>query len=340
MNVKYNLIMMEDNLKSIKRSFLFWIIFILIIAIAFLCSKNKIFRVLDETDFFNQVFGSTPEWVAKEIAKVRDKKEETDIMISSIDNDESTLVVVTEKRETLTGYENIEKAENIDDSILAAIEPIQKNQYKEEEEVNSEVQTEFANTHFPQVSNIESTTTKTSDDLTKILTEKKIEKPKETEVSESADKVIEKSTEVAKTTQKTKLLLYFVVIDSDGALIRYEIERNVPKTMTPLTVALNSLLQGPTIGELEKGYVSVIPQGTKLLSASISNRIATLNFSDEFTRNGYGVDGLIGQLMQVVYTATAFSSIDSVQFLIDGQKKEYLGEGVWIGTPLGRSSFK
>jgi spore germination protein GerM len=45
--------------------------------------------------------------------------------------------------------------------------------------------------------------------------------------------------------------------------------------------------------------------------------------------------------MQVVYTATAFSTVDSVQILIDGEKKEYLGsEGVWIGSPLARSSFR
>ena len=44
--------------------------------------------------------------------------------------------------------------------------------------------------------------------------------------------------------------------------------------------------------------------------------------------------------MQIVYTATEFSTVKSVQFLIDGQKKEYLGsEGVWIGSPLSRTSF-
>lgn len=330
--------MEEDKYKSIKRSILFWTIFILIIAIAFLCTKDKIYRVLGETDFFNQVFGSTPEWVAKKIAKVYEKENETDIIFSPIDNDESSLIVVTEKRDNLPRVENIEKINIIDDSLLAAIEPLQNDEKSDFDEAFINNQENFTNEHFPQVSNIEKTTT-TSDDLTKILTEKNLSKKNE-DVTKEVQKAEEKTSNVVVTKEKTKLLLYFVIIDSDGALIRYEIERNVPKTLTPLTAALNSLLQGPTIGELEKGYVSVIPEGTKLLSASISNRIATLNFSDEFTRNGYGVDGFIGQLMQVVYTATAFSSIDSVQFLIDGQKKEYLGEGVWIGTPLGRSSFK
>ena len=43
--------------------------------------------------------------------------------------------------------------------------------------------------------------------------------------------------------------------------------------------------------------------------------------------------------MQIVYTATEYSTVNSVQILIDGQKKEYLSEGVWIGSPLSRSSF-
>nr|WP_257225304.1 GerMN domain-containing protein [Treponema parvum] len=52
------------------------------------------------------------------------------------------------------------------------------------------------------------------------------------------------------------------------------------------------------------------------------------------------MEGYLGQLMQIVYTATSFSTVDSVQFLIEGQKKDYLGsEGVWIGSPLARSSF-
>ena len=72
------------------------------------------------------------------------------------------------------------------------------------------------------------------------------------------------------------------------------------------------------------------------------NGVASLNFSDAFEYSqSYGVEGYLAQLMQIVYTATSFPTVSSVQFLIEGQKKEYLGsEGVWIGGPLGRASFK
>lgn len=135
--------------------------------------------------------------------------------------------------------------------------------------------------------------------------------------------------------------LCFIAIGADGFVERKEVNRAVPKTNTPLTAALTALLEGPGIPELEKGYISLIPAGTKLLSASVQSKTAYINFSQEFAFNKYGEQGYLGQLMQVVYTATAFNTIDNVQFLIDGEKNEYLGsEGVWIGTPLARYNFK
>ena len=99
-------------------------------------------------------------------------------------------------------------------------------------------------------------------------------------------------------------------------------------------------IKGPNSSEAAKGYKSLIPSGTRLLSASVRDGIAYLNFSEDFEFNYVGVDGYLGQLMQIVYTATEFSTVKGVQFLIEGQKKEYLGsEGVWIGTPLARNSF-
>lgn len=145
-------------------------------------------------------------------------------------------------------------------------------------------------------------------------------------------------TEAAK--PSTDLQLCFIAIDSDGTVVRREIVRTVDKTNTPLTASLKALLAGPSLNEMEKGTMSLIPEGTKLLSASITDRVAYLSFSDEFNINKYGVEGYIGQLMQIVYTATAFSTIDSVQFLINGQKQNYLAEGVWIGSPLPRTTFK
>ena len=165
-------------------------------------------------------------------------------------------------------------------------------------------------------------------------TETKTESSKNTEPEEKQPTQI--TTPVAKMDQH----LFFIIISGDGSVIRKEVVRQIPKTNTPLTAAINALLAGPNMSELENDYMSLIPEGTKLLGASVNNGVATINFSENFLFNKYGVEGIYGQLMQVVYTATAFSNIDSVQFLIEGAKQDYLGEGVYVGAPLPRSVFR
>ena len=140
----------------------------------------------------------------------------------------------------------------------------------------------------------------------------------------------------AANTIKTKIC--FVAIDSDGPVIRKEVTRSVEKD-SPMGDALRMLLAGPSSTEAKTGCRSLIPEGTRLLSASVKNGIANLNFSEEFQFNQFGAEGSLAQLMQVVYTATNFSTVKGVQILIEGQKRDYLTEGVWIGSPLNRSSF-
>lgn len=154
--------------------------------------------------------------------------------------------------------------------------------------------------------------------------------------SENQQKIEVQPTNVAKMDQH----LFFIVISGDGSVVRKEVIRQIPKTNTPLTAAINALLTGPNLIESNDGYVSLIPEGTKLLGASVNNGVATINFNENFLFNKYGVEGIYAQLMQVVYTATSFSNIDSVQFLIEGAKQEYLGEGVYVGAPLPRSVFR
>ena len=139
----------------------------------------------------------------------------------------------------------------------------------------------------------------------------------------------------------TELQLFFVNIDGDGAVVRQVIKRQVAKSDSPLTTAINLLLQGPdTTKSAERNCMSLIPAGTKLLSAKVQGGVAYLNFNEAFEINTYGVEGYIHQLEQIVFTATAFSTVNSVQFLIEGEKRDYLGsEGVLIASPLSRSSF-
>lgn len=134
--------------------------------------------------------------------------------------------------------------------------------------------------------------------------------------------------------------IYFVFIGEDGSVSRKTVERTTERNDSPLVTSINLLLAGPSAAETAKGCKTLIPDAVQLKSASVRDGIAYLNFNEEFEFNPVGVDGYFGQLMQIVYTATEFSTVKGVQFLIEGEKKEYLGsEGIWIGSPLSRGSF-
>ena len=134
--------------------------------------------------------------------------------------------------------------------------------------------------------------------------------------------------------------LFFVVIDNEGRVVRQEVLKDIPRSDSPLSDALNALFAGPSEQEAQRQIISLIPEGTRLLSAVVRDDVAYINVSEEFRFNGFGVEGSIAQLAQVVFTATTFPTVSSVQILIEGQRLEYLGgEGVWIGSPLARKDF-
>jgi len=149
------------------------------------------------------------------------------------------------------------------------------------------------------------------------------------------------STTPAEQVRQTRIAtLYFIRVEDDGTISRHEVKRTVPASDSPMSDALAALLQGPNADEISRSLVSLIPAGTRLISAQVRGSTAYLNFSEDFMYNKYGIEGYAGQLKQVVYTATGYSTVKDVQILIEGQTRDYLGgEGVYIGKPLSRSSF-
>lgn len=135
-------------------------------------------------------------------------------------------------------------------------------------------------------------------------------------------------------------VIYWVLVDPEGRLVPMRATRALPASSSPMSDALRALFASPSIDERKQGIRTLIPPETKLRSAQVKDGIAFINVSEEFQFNQYGIDGSLAQLAQVVFTATEFSTVKSVQFLIEGQKKDYLGaEGIWIGSPLSRTSF-
>ncbi|MCK4798067.1 MAG: GerMN domain-containing protein [Spirochaetes bacterium] len=135
-------------------------------------------------------------------------------------------------------------------------------------------------------------------------------------------------------------LLYYSVIQDNEKLKLVSVSRSISYTNTPLTQTLKSLLNGPVHDGNSSEIITNIPHNTKLLSVVIKDNTAYINFSKEFEFNSYGRESTIAQIKQVVYTATEFSNVKSVQILINGRVKTYLGgEGVVINKPLSRDDF-
>jgi len=134
-------------------------------------------------------------------------------------------------------------------------------------------------------------------------------------------------------------VLYFTQVDRSGTILRVKVDRKLPASDTPLTDVLKTLIAGPSEDEKRKGLISLIPPDTKLQTATVRDSTAYISFSEDFQYNTYGVEGYSGQLRQIVFTATEFSNIKDVQILIEGRRIDYLGEGIWIGSPISRDTL-
>ncbi|MCQ2591662.1 MAG: GerMN domain-containing protein [Treponema sp.] len=291
----------------------FIVLSFIVILILFFVKKDTIITNLQETRFFDRVFGTTPAFVEKHEPSEKKSKQ-------AQEEATGTLKIQTEKKQNKDSEKN-KKGDNAQTNVVSQQEKVEKIEKPEPKEIEKP--------------NVSATTSKVESE-----TKKTSEKPaSNTNVATENNSTA--TTSVKSEIKYTELSLCFVEIDSDGGVVRKMIKRTIPKNDSPLTTALKLLMQGPDNSmATEKNCRTLIPEGTKLLSAKVQDGVAILDFSENFEFNEYGVEGYNGQLMQIVYTATNFSTVKSVQFLIEGEKKEYLGsEGQWIGSPLSRNNF-
>ena len=134
--------------------------------------------------------------------------------------------------------------------------------------------------------------------------------------------------------------IYFTQIDKDGQIRQSRVTRRVPVSDSPMQDVLNILLAGPSSDEINRGILNLIPQNTRMVtSPTVRGSTAYINFSEDFMFNTFGVEGYVAQLRQIVWTVTEFSTVKDVQILVEGRRLDYLGEGIWIGSPINRQSF-
>ncbi|MDR0448128.1 MAG: GerMN domain-containing protein, partial [Treponema sp.] len=131
--------------------------------------------------------------------------------------------------------------------------------------------------------------------------------------------------------------VYLLKVDSTGTILWTTVKRELPASDSPLSDVMEALIKGPSVTEEKLGLISLIPKNVKILNTVVRGSTAYISFSENFLFNTYGVEGYVGQRSQIVLTATEFSNVKDVQILIDGKRVDYLGEGIWIGSPVGRN---
>lgn len=150
----------------------------------------------------------------------------------------------------------------------------------------------------------------------------------------------EKKTEPAPKLKKRNTRVFFIRATDSGHLSLRGTSIEISDDNSPLTFAIQALLKGPSLTERSHGMSSLIPEGSRLVSATVREGVAYLDFNEDFRFNPLGTDGYQAQLQQIVYTATEFPSVQSVQILVEGKKIDYLHEGIYVGEPLSRESFR
>ena len=183
---------------------------------------------------------------------------------------------------------------------------------------------------------------KISKTVTKSIKKPRIKKPiqkKKTTISPKQPTTKKTTTPTQKRAVQKHIKIYLTKYDDkDDKIILKPVYRSLKNTESPLRTALNQLLAGPTDAEDNSGYTSSIPGSVKILSLSIKNGVAYINFNSQF-EFGTGTKIMYSRVYQVVFTATQFSTVNKVQILLNGQKKtNFAGEGVDLSHSLSRRS--
>lgn len=127
-----------------------------------------------------------------------------------------------------------------------------------------------------------------------------------------------------------KITLYFPASDANGLV---PVERTVKMNDQEIIKTMFEELSNPPAG-LDKA----LPNGTRLLDAHVENGVATLNLSQEFRKNFNG--GSAGEqmvLFSIIDTLTTLPNVQSVQFLLEGEKKAAILHETDTSTPLKRN---
>ncbi|WP_088228649.1 GerMN domain-containing protein [Desulfosporosinus sp. FKB] len=128
-----------------------------------------------------------------------------------------------------------------------------------------------------------------------------------------------------------KLTLYFP--NTDGSALVPD-QRTVEVSNQEVIKAIFKELSSPP-----SGLETPLPKGTILRSAVVKDGVATLNLSSQFRKNfGGGSDAEIMTIYSIVDSITNLPDVQSVQFLLEGQKQDGILGNLDTSVPLKSNS--
>ena len=143
----------------------------------------------------------------------------------------------------------------------------------------------------------------------------------------SADNFLDNTGGEANYFQTVSMVLYFANKDGDK-LREIHLTKEYDSTVAMEQFVIQQLLDGvDSVQGLGNGYYDTIPEGTKLIKTTTKEGICYIDFNSEFLNKREGVsDEVI--IYSVVNSLAELSSVNKVQFTIDGVSVEKFGDGL------------
>lgn len=143
----------------------------------------------------------------------------------------------------------------------------------------------------------------------------------------SADNFIDNTGKETNYYQNVSMVLYFANKNGDK-LKETHVTRVYNGTVTMEQLVIQQLLAGTeTMEELGVGYYNTIPKGTSLIKTTTKEGIAYVDFTSEFLVKREGLSDEV-VVYSIVNSLAELSSVNKVQFTIDGLSVEKFGDGM------------
>ncbi|MBQ1880705.1 MAG: GerMN domain-containing protein [Lachnospiraceae bacterium] len=150
----------------------------------------------------------------------------------------------------------------------------------------------------------------------------------------TADSFITNTGEELNSYARTNVTLYFTDVTGSG-LKRYDEDIVYTSNMSVEKLAVETLIKGPAAVEEPDAYPTISPDA-KLLSVTVKDRIAYVNFDASIREEPYSVQEDV-VLYSIVNTLTSLPGVDQVQISVEGSTEGVLFDAMKLDALYERN---